>query len=296
MSKNNPKIGVVLASGNIKAFSAVPLFEFLETEKIGIDLLVGCSGGGIVAAAIGSGMSPAQVRDKTDQFLDKRLFAKRDLRSLMGMYNLPFGRFNKKSGFLKPERILDLYHQIFGNKNLEDFPIKTLLQVTEYDTGWGKILESGPAAEAIYASGAIFPILPPIEINGTSYIDGFFTSSLPVMEAVKRQMDVIIALIFEDPIHPVPRSFLSCFNNIYKMQSAALTRYQTAMAIDLHDHEIILIKVPFTRTIKMWETEAVPRIMEVGEEAVQNKKTEILSAIETFTKRQPVYANTTSSL
>jgi len=282
MAKNDPKIGVVLASGNIKAFSAIPLFEFLETEQIKPDSLIGCSGGSIVAAAFGSGMSAAEVQSKTHQFLDKRLFAKRDLRSLMGMYNLPFGRFNKTSGFIKPDRILNLYHDVFGDRKLEDFPTRTLFQVTEYDTGLGKIIDHGPVAEAIYASGAIFPILPPIEIDGTYYVDGFFTSSLPVMEAVKRRMDVIIALVFEDPIHPAPRSFLSCFNNIYKMQSAALTRYQTAMAIDLHDHEIIVIKVPFSRTIKMWETDAVPNIIEVGRKAVEAKKREIFSAIETF--------------
>jgi NTE family protein len=160
-----------------------------------------------------------------------------------------------------------------------------MVQVTEYDTGLGKVLESGLAAEAVYASGAIFPILPPIEIDGTYYTDGFYTSSLPIMEAVKRHVDVIIAVFFEDPIHPAPRSFFSCFNNIYKIQSAALMRYQTAMSIDLHDHEIIMIKVPFARTIKMWETKSVPSIIEVGEQAVERKKDEIIAAIESFTHK-----------
>jgi NTE family protein len=286
MSVQRPRIGVVIASGNIKAFSSIPLFQYLENEEIPVDMLIGCSGGSIVAAAYGSGMSAAEMRDKTDQFLNKRLFSHRDLRSLMGMYNLPFGRFNKTSGFFKPDRILDLYRSVFGSRDLADFPIRTMVQVTEYDTGLGKVLERGPAAEAVYASGAIFPILPPIEIDGTYYTDGFYTSSLPIMEAVKRHVDVIIALFFEDPIHPAPKSFFSCFNNIYKIQSAALTRYQTAMAIDLHDHEIIIIKVPFSRTIKMWETDTVPSIIEVGRKAVEAKKKEIVSAIESYSQKQ----------
>jgi len=137
-------------------------------------------------------------------------------------------------------------------------------------------------ADAIYASGAIFPILPPINIDGRWYTDGFYTSSLPVMEAVKRQMDIIIAVIFEDPIHPNPRGFFSCFNNIYKIQSTAVTRYQMALSIDLHDYEIITIKVPFEKTIKMWDIDAVPKILDAGKQAVEKKKEEILEAVRSF--------------
>ena len=279
---DRPRVGVVLASGNIKAFSAVPLFEMLNREKIDIDLLVGCSGGAIIAAAVGSGFSTEEIREKTKKFVQKSLFNHKDYRSLLGMYNLPFGRFDKKSGLLKPDRIKKLYREVFQDKRLEDLNPKTLIQATDLETGQGVVLENGLLADAVYASGAIFPILPPAKINDRWYADGYFTSSLPVMEAVKRQMDVIIAVIFEDPIHPSPRRFFSVFNNIYKIQSSALTRYQIAMSIDMHDHEIILIKVPFNRTIKMWEIDAIPKIMKTGEDAVAGKKAEILAAIEAF--------------
>lgn len=284
--KTRPKVGVVLASGNIKAFSAVPLFEMLESEKIDIDLLVGCSGGAIIAAAVGSGMSTSEIREKTKKFVQKSLFTQKDYRSLLGMYNLPFGRFDKKSGLLRPDRIKKLYREVFQDQRLEELQPKTLIQATDLETGQGVVLENGLLADAVYASGAIFPILPPAMINERWYADGYFTSSLPVMEAVKRQMDVIIAVIFEDPIHPSPRRFFSVFNNIYKIQSSALTRYQIAMSIDMHDHEIILIKVPFNRTIKMWEIDAIPKIMKTGEDAVNGKKPEIMAAIESFYQKQ----------
>ena len=291
MNKNNrPKVGVVLASGNIKAFSSIPLFEMLNRENIDLDLVVGCSGGAIMAAAIGAGLSTDEIRQKTHQFVQKRLFTQKDFRSLLGMYNLPLGRFDKTSGFLKPDRIIQLYQHVFQDRRLEDLNPKTLIQVTDVETGQGVILDKGSLAEAVYASGAIFPILPPAKINGRWYADGYYTSSLPVMEAVKRQMDVVIAVIFEDPIHPAPRRFFSVFNNIYKIQSAVQIRNQIAISIDLHDHEIILIKVPFERTIKMWEIDAIPRIIKTGQEAVASKKEEIVSAIDAWYKRQKMGA------
>ena len=95
-------------------------------------------------------------------------------------------------------------------------------------------------------------------------------------------MDIIIAVIFEDPIHPSPRGFFSCFNNIYKIQSTAVTKYQMALSIDLHDYEIITIKVPFEKTIKMWDIDAVPKILDAGKQAVEKKKEEILEAVRSF--------------
>jgi NTE family protein len=283
---DGPKIAVVLASGSIKAFSSLALFEFLAAQQINIDLLIGCSGGSIIAAAVGAGMPVEKIRENGRKFLNKDLFAKKDFRAMLGMYNLPFGRFNKTSGFLKPDRIISMYKEVFGDKRLEELQPKTLLQVTDMDSGQGNVLESGLVADAVYASGALFPILPPIEIDGHLYADGFYTSSLPVVEAVKRHMDVIIAVIFEDPIHPSPRRFFSCFNNIYKIQSTAVTKYQMALSIDLHDYEIITIKVPFRRTIKMWDVDAVPNILEAGKLAVEQKKEEILDAINTFRERR----------
>jgi NTE family protein len=275
-------VGVVLASGSIKAFSSLSVFEFLNEHKIPIDLLIGCSGGSIIAAAIGSGMSIEEIKANAKKFLNKELFVKKDLRALLGMYNLPFGRFKKTSGFLKPDRIRAMYREVFGDKRLEDLNPKTLLQVTDLETGQGTVLEKGLLADAIYASGAIFPILPPIQLDGRWYMDGFYTSSLPVMEAVKRQVDIIIAVIFEDPIHPNPGGFFSCFNNIYKIQSSAVTRYQMALSIDLHDYEIITVKVPFEKTIKMWDIDAVPKILDAGKLAIEAKKEEILEAVRSF--------------
>jgi NTE family protein len=285
-SGNRPKVGVVLASGNIKAFSAIPVFEMLERENIDVDLVVGCSGGAIIAAAIGAGFSTQEIRDKTQEFVQKRLFTQKDLRSLLGMYNLPFGRFDQTSGLLKPYRIKELYQNVFQDKRLEDLNPRTLIHVTDLETGQGQVLDHGLLADAVYASGAIFPILPPIRIDGKLYADGYYTSSLPVIEAVKQMMDVVIAVIFEDPIHPSPRRFFSVFNNIYKIQSGTQIRNQIAMSIDLHDHEIILIKVPFNRTIKMWEIGAIPHIIKTGEDAVTQKREEILSAIDAWYKKK----------
>jgi len=206
-----PKIGVVIGGGGLKCLSAVCLFEFLNEAKIDIDLMVGCSGGAIMAALYGAGYNSAQMRDAITQSLNKKLFSKLDLRSLAGIAGLPFGRFDKSSGILNSGPIRQMYHRIFGDLKLEDLKPETIMQTTDYQTGDSVILQKGLVADAVYASGVWFPILPPINIDGRWFIDGSYNSHVPVMEAVKRNMDIIIVMMFEEKLDPDPRGFINCY-------------------------------------------------------------------------------------
>ncbi|MCI0696200.1 patatin-like phospholipase family protein [candidate division KSB1 bacterium] len=285
-SAQRPRVGVVLASGNIKAFAAIPLFEFLDEVQVTVDLLLGCSGGSIVAALRGAGYDTAQMRGMIKEFLDRKLFASIDYRAVLGLTNLPFGRFNKTSSLVKPHRLQQVYRCVFKDLRLEDLHPATLLQITDMQTGEGLALDKGLVADAVYASGAIFPLLPPLLMDGKWLADGLYTSPLPVMEAVKRGMDVIIAVIFEDPIHSESRKFSSRFYNYIKIQARTLMRFQLALSIDLHDYEIIIIKVPFKKNIHMWDVEEIPAILETGSKAVDEKKADILAAIKNFAHKK----------
>lgn len=148
---------MVIGSGDIKALAAVALFEFVDEAQIGIDLLVGCSGGSIMAALRGAGYTPAKIRDFITELLDRKLFRHIDYRSVMGIANLLFGRFDKSSGILKPDAIQQVYQRIFKDLRLEDLRPKTILQATDYQTGEGVVLSAGLVTEAVYASGAMFP-------------------------------------------------------------------------------------------------------------------------------------------
>jgi len=282
--KRKPKVGVVLGGGGLKSLAAVALFEFLSEAKIDIDLLVGCSGGSIMAALQGAGYKPAQMRDFITQVSNKKLFRNIDYRSLASIARLPFGRFNKSCGILKADRIQQLYSRMFGDLRLEILQPKTILQATDFQTGEGHILTTGLVADAVYASGAMFPILPPICIEGRWYIDGGYSSNVPIMEAIKRNMDVIIALVLQEHLSHDPQGFIECFFTVQKTSTRALVRSQISLSVDLHHHEIVIINVPFEKYIQVWDVNEVPAILDAGQKAVDQKKQEILSVISSFQK------------
>jgi NTE family protein len=281
-ASSRPKIAVVLSSGGIKPLAAIPLFEFLDEAQIPVDLLVGCSGGSVMSSLRGSGYNTAQTLELIGKVAQRGLFTPIDFRAVLGMSRLPFGRFNTRTGLIRPHKLKWALYEMFGDRRIEDLSPKTLLQATDIQTGEGVVMEQGALVDAVYASSAVFPLLPPIEIDGRWLGDGYYTSSLPVMEAVKRGMDVIIAVIFHDPINTQANSYIECLSNYYTIQGDAITRFQLALSINMHEHEIIMIKVPFKNPINMWDVHHIPEIIETGRLAIAARKDDILTAIHTF--------------
>lgn len=277
-----PKIGVVVGSGGIKALASIPLFEFLEQAKINVDLLVGCSGGSILAAMWATWDSAAEMREAAPDLWTRKLFSKVNRRAVLSMAGLPFGRFDKSKGLLRTDVIFETYNRMYGDKRLEDLPIKTILQATDLTTGEPVLLTKGSVTEAVYASGALFPILPAFCIEDRWLIDGAFSSPLPVMQAILEGMDVIIALTNEEKVNQEEEGILPYLMRCLYFSTYWLQRNQTALCVDMHHHEIIFINVPFDRPISLRSTRRIPQIIQAGQDAVEEKKSEIIRAIESF--------------
>lgn len=280
---NRPKVAVVVGSGGMKALASIALFEFLEESKIEVDLLIGCSGGAGVVGSWASGNNASILREQAKKYWGNReLLTSIDYRSLLSIAGLPFGRFDKSCGLIKPELAHKAYKEMYGDQKIEDLKIPTLVQTTDVLSGQPVVLESGLLREAVYASGALFPLLPPISIEGRLLMDGVYSSPLPVMEAVNRGMDVVIAITYEERTTAESRGFFPYFMRTVGYSQQWLQRNQMALSVDLHHHEIVFINVVFDKFISLRSTRRIPEILEKGEYAVNSKKEEILAAIENF--------------
>jgi NTE family protein len=65
-----------------------------------------------------------------------------------------------------------LLQRHLGYKALEDAGIPVEVTVTDLVTGVGRVLDAGPAAEAVRASAAVPGILPPVVVGGSTHVDG----------------------------------------------------------------------------------------------------------------------------
>jgi NTE family protein len=277
-----PRIGIVIGSGGIKALAAISLLEFIEEQNIPVELLIGCSGGSLIGGYWASGKSASSIRENVFDLWSRDLFTKTDYRTLLSIAGLPFGRFDLSNGLIKADRIKKRYQDMWGEQKIEDLEQRMFFQATEALSGNPVLLKHGLVWEAAYASGALFPILPAIQIQNQFLIDGVFSSPLPVMEMVSEGIDVIIAMSFEELTDEPSRGFVPYFMRTTDYFQRWLRRNQTALSIDLHHHEMIFVNVVFDRYISFWATRKIPQILAAGDKAVQERKAEILNAIATF--------------
>lgn len=277
-----PRVGVVVGSGGIKAISSIPLFEFLEEAKIDVDLLISCSGGSVFAGWWASCQSASVLRNQVQKFWTRELFSKINYKTLLSIAGLPFGRFDKSSGLLKPDVVHAGYKQLYGDNRIENLRTRMMLQSTDLFSGEPVLLTSGLLRDAVYASSALYPILPPIYLDGRWLMDGATSSPLPILTAVKEDMDVIIAIANEERTTEESNSFVDALTRTINHQTTWLRRSQVALSVDLHHHEIVLINVVFDGIIGLRSVDKIPEILDAGQKAVDKKKDEILSAIANY--------------
>ena len=282
---NRPKIAIVLGSGGIRPFAAVELFSFLEEAEIPIDLLVGCSGGAIASTLKSLGLTTAEMKHILQTFVRPEMFSKVNYRTILDMIGITVGGITENSSLLDPTLFKKAMYDLTGDRTFEDFTIKTIVQATDVLTGKGVILTSGSIVESIYASSAIIPFFPPILLNGSWLADGAFSAPLPILEAVTRDVDIIIAMDFGEKVAAQPETLMDYYSTFTSRCYQNINYLQNSLATDLHHYEIIFIPVHFDMVIPMWKTDALPTIYTKGKEAVDAVKSHIIEAIEYFPYR-----------
>ncbi|HEX4949931.1 MAG TPA: patatin-like phospholipase family protein [Blastocatellia bacterium] len=280
-SSLRPQVAVVLGLIGVRAAAAIPLFEFLEEEQIAIDLLLGTSGGAWLAAMRGAGYSPAQMQEFLTEMERQKVYSQLDFQTLLGLAHAKLARPGIGSALRKVERQKQMACRIFGTRRLEELQPATVLQTSDCVAGGAVPLSVGDVADAVCAASALTPYFPPQQIGGRWLADGAFVMPVPVLEAVKRHADVIIALYYEEAPKPQPKDLLEANYNLLSAYLGSLIKDQNLLAIDLHHHEIVLLPLKLEPYIGPWDTAAQPALLQAGRQAVERGREEILAAVRT---------------
>jgi NTE family protein len=272
-------VAVVIGAVGIRGLAAIPLFEFLDDTAIEVDLIVGTGGGALAAAMRGAGLSTVAMRDVAAQVQADNPYTDIDYRTLLGLAHPRLARPGIDHALKRPDRVRALYRRIFGDRRLEDFRPATLLQTSDCVEGVGVVLDRGLAADAVYAAGALAPEFPPLRIDGRWLLDGSLAAPVPILEAVRRQADVILALFHDEAPKADPTDLLQANYNTLAAYFSRLSRDQLLMAVDLHHHEIQLLPVRLDPHVGPWDAAALARVLEAGRDVVARHADEILALI-----------------
>lgn len=266
-----PRIALVIGSGSVKCAAALGLKKVFEREKIDVDMVVGCSGGSIYASLIALGWSVERATESTLKMWTREVTAKRSRRAILQLALPWIFKFDETFGLIDDRLINSRLRDGFKGAEFADAKIPLFVTATDLYSGEQTVLSEGPIAEAVRASVSIPYIFPPHKLNGRFFVDGYQSDPLPVGVAIKEGADIIIAMGFESPYQERVTSLMRYNFQISSVTSNNLLKTNYAFHNLAHHSEIIPILPEFRHTIKLFDTDKLPYVIEEGERAAEKQ-------------------------
>lgn len=290
--KSKKRVALVIGSGGIKCAAVIGVMKVLSEHNIGVDLVVGCSGGSVFGAAIALGLTPEETNQVREQTWTSDVTKKIDKNVLKKIF------FPKRYGF---DDIIGLFDDTKMTKNIEkafgasttfnETKIPFYCVATDFNSGEPVVLSEGKIAKAIRASSGIPLVFKPVEMNGQLLIDGGLSNPLPVDVAIQEGSDIIIAVGFEAPLRlsvgTVGNFTVQMFNiMVNQLLSTLLGYYNLA-----YHSEIVTIIPEFKESIKVNDVHKVPFIIEQGEKETRRNLNYIKQLLSSEEEKQKENTN-----
>jgi len=268
VNPRSKKIALVIGAGSVKCAAALGLWQVLEQENIHFDMIVGCSGGSIYAAAMAMGFSLQECIDRTRRLWNRSITQARNWRALASVALPGVFKFDRHFSMMSDGPMLKSFRSVFGEKTFADAKTPLYIMATDFETGESLAQCEGPLVDALRASVAIPYIWSAWRHNGRLLIDGAASNPLPVDVPIREGMDIILAMGFESPLPSRIKSVSRYAFYINSLMTNNLLRANFAFHNAVHHAEIIPIFPDFERSIRLFDTDQIPYVIEQGKKAM----------------------------
>lgn len=234
-----PKIGLVLGGGGARGFAHIGVIETLEEAGIRPDFIAGTSMGAVVGALYAAGYSPQELRqiatdiDWNELFDDstsrERLIFRRktddQLFSTRIKLGVKDGRAVLPKGIIQGQKLRLTLNELI-NRRAPGTPIERLKTpfravATDLETRETVVFDHGDVARAVFASMAVPGLLPPVDVEGRTLVDGGIANNLPV--SVVREMGAGIVIVVDLGTTPAKAEDIKNFTDVIVQLTAFMT-------------------------------------------------------------------------
>lgn len=265
-------VTLVIGSGSVKCAASIGVVKALAEAGIGIDRVVGCSGGALFAAGVAFGFDAARMTDITLRTWTRKVTSKRNHLGMLRLLAPKLFGFRADSFGLRDDApMLAALQSIFGDRRIEDAPIPLHITATDFANGELVELTRGSLVEALRASASLPLAFKPVALGGRLLVDGYLADPMPVSVAMKNGARVIVALGFETPYQENIRSAGRFASQLSAILANNLQKSRMAFHSATHHSEMILIVPQFHERVRLFDTHKVPYVIGVGEEAARQQ-------------------------
>jgi len=272
-----PKFALVLGSGGVRSIVALGLFEVLQREGLQPDLIVGCSAGAMFGALVVCGYSAHEAVSLAARLWSPEVTRQRRLRAIPQMLMPKLCGFNEEFGLRDDSLVMQRLTEAFGQTRIEE--LSTPLRVVATDTATGDCvsLSQGSLVQALRASIALPFLFSPVTIDGRRLMDGFVSNPLPV--SVASDAAAVVALGFEAPM---PWRVDGPSRMLGQVTSAMTNNLMHAnlTAARASGMNLISLIPTMERRVGLFDTEAMPYLVELGRRVAMENLDQIRSQIE----------------
>lgn len=265
------KIALVIGAGSVKCAAALGLWKVLESEDIHFDMIVGCSGGSIYATAMAMGFSLEECIENTRKLWNRSVTEQRNWRSLASIVLPGLFKFDNRFSMMGDAPMLKSFKSVFGEKTFADTKTPLYVMATDFETGESIAQHEGKIVDALRASVAIPFIWSAWRHNGRMLIDGAASNPLPVDVAIREGADIILAMGFQSPLPSRIKSVSRYAFYINALMTNNLLNSNFAFHNAVHHAEIISIFPEFERSVRLFDTDQIPYVIEQGEKAMREQ-------------------------
>jgi len=281
--QKRPKIALVFEGGAALGFAHVGVLDWLEANRIPIDMVAGASMGGLIGGLYSAGYTPAEIRKIANEadwaallggetkFRELSFRRKEDRLAFPNRIELGVskGGLQLPASFNEGHEIgLMLSRLTLGYPSLKSFDeMPTPFRCVSVDlvSGKNKVWNSGLLNEALRSTMSIPAMFSPVRKGGGIYVDGGLLDNLPVDVARQMGADIVIAVhLNKGPVDP------KTISSLFEVMSRSVSVVMGASEMrTISQADVVLVADLAKYSITDYAKNA--EIVEVGKQAAEGK-------------------------
>ena len=205
-----PRIGLVLGGGAARGLAHIGVLKVLERERFPIDLIVGTSIGALVGGVYATLVDARETEERFVRFAESSDFRRgafdfiREARqpktgllastSALLRRGIFYGYAAYKMSFISAEALAHNINMLLPDVDIGDTQLPFAAIAADLASGNEVILTGGPIRTMVAASCAIPGVLPPVAVDGRTFIDGGWVDRVPALPAMRLGADVVVGV------------------------------------------------------------------------------------------------------
>jgi NTE family protein len=255
-AKQRPRIGLVLEGGGALGLAHAGVIQWLEENRIPVDMIAGTSMGGLIGGLYATGKTPDEIRTLikdtkwnkvlggSTPYRDLSFRRKEDRREYQNAFEFGLKEGTQfPSGFNSGQQvglILDRVGLPYSEmKSFDDLPIPFRCVATDLVSGKAYPYDHGSLAEAMRATMSLPAFFVPVRDGSHVLVDGGLLDNLPVDLARKMGAQIVIAVHLKTaPLDP--KKSLSSVGVLERSASVSIAVNEQASIDALEKADIVL--------------------------------------------------------